>query len=598
MTESESESESESQSSGAALVPSPAGDPATLEIVRHALGSVADEMALIIARTAYSATVRDALDYSTGILNADGELVAQGLGIALHLGSFPSAVGHVARAYGTSFQPGDVFILNDPYGWGGIHLPDIYLIKPIFHDGTVRAFAAAVAHQTDVGGLIPSSNSTTTTEIFQEGLRLPGIHLYEAGTVNQAVLDIIAANVRVPHMVLGDIRAQLAAVDAGERGYLELIARYGADGMAELEEALLTLAERMARREIESFPDGRYHQVAWIDSDSVGPDPIRIEVDVTVAGDSITVDFAGTSRQVPGGINSPLPFTKSAVYAATRLVLDRSIPNSGGYFRAITVTADEGTVVNPLFPAACGARGITGFRVMDAVTGALAQAAPDRVPADGEGGNTIISMGGDDAVGRPFVYVDMFSGARGAGKGYDGPAGVPHPGSNNANMPIEIAESTYPLHFVRYGIVEDSASPGQWRGSPALVREFDYLGPDVEVQVRSDKRAHLPFGLAGGAPGRPSMTTVEHSGEVTERPVIGPSPLRTGDRFRHELASGAGWGDPLARDPAAVLRDVRNGVIGVARALADYGVVITADEQVDGRATDAERDRRRVNGGG
>jgi N-methylhydantoinase B len=590
--------ESESESSGAALVPSPAGDPATLEIVRHALGSVADEMALIIARTAYSATVRDALDYSTGILNADGELVAQGLGIALHLGSFPSAVGHVARAYGTSFQPGDVFILNDPYGWGGIHLPDIYLIKPIFHDGTVRAFAAAVAHQTDVGGLIPSSNSTTTTEIFQEGLRLPGIHLYEAGTVNQAVLDIIAANVRVPHMVLGDIRAQLAAVDAGERGYLELIARYGADGMAELEEALLTLAERMARREIESFPDGRYHQVAWIDSDSVGPDPIRIEVDVTVAGDSITVDFAGTSRQVPGGINSPLPFTKSAVYAATRLVLDRSIPNSGGYFRAITVTADEGTVVNPLFPAACGARGVTGFRVMDAVTGALAQAAPDRVPADGEGGNTIISMGGDDAVGRPFVYVDMFSGARGAGKGYDGPAGVPHPGSNNANMPIEIAESTYPLHFVRYGIVEDSASPGQWRGSPALVREFDYLGPDVAVQVRSDKRAHLPFGLAGGAPGRPSMTTVEHSGEVTERPVIGPSPLRTGDRFRHELASGAGWGDPLARDPAAVLRDVRNGVIGVARALADYGVVITADEQVDGRATDAERDRRRVNGGG
>jgi N-methylhydantoinase B len=165
-------------------------------------------------------------------------------------------------------------------------------------------------------------------------------------------------------------------------------------------------------------------------------------------------------------------------------------------------------------------------------------------------------------------------------------------------MPIEIAESTYPLHFVRYGIVEDSASPGQWRGSPALVREFDYLGPDVAVQVRSDKRAHLPFGLAGGAPGRPSMTTVDHAGEVTERPVIGPSPLRTGDRFRHELASGAGWGDPLARDPAAVLRDVRNGVIGVARALADYGVVITADEQVDGRATDAERDRRRVNGGG
>ncbi len=247
-------------------------------------------------------------------------------------------------------------------------------------------------------------------------------------------------------------------------------------------------------------------------------------------------------------------------------MLDRSIPNSGGYFRAITVEADEGTVVNAVFPAACGARGITGFRVMDAVAGALAQAAPDRVPAAGEGGNTIISLGGDDRAGRPFIYVDMFSGARGAGKGYDGPAGVPHPGSNNANMPIEIAESTYPLRFLRYGIVEDSASPGQWRGSPALVREFDYLGSDTPVQVRSDKRAHPPFGLAGGAPGRPSMTTVDHAGEVTERPVIGPSDLLTGDRFRHELASGGGWGDPLDRDPAAVLHDVRNGLIGVARA--------------------------------
>ena len=573
---------------------SPAHDPATLEIVRHALGSVADEMALIVARTAYSATVRDALDYSTGILNARGELIAQGLGIALHLGSFPSAVGHVIAAYGERFQPGDVFILNDPYGWGGIHLPDIYLIKPIFHDGLVRAFSTAVAHQTDVGGLIPSSNSTTTTEIFQEGLRLPGVHLYQGGRVNQALLDIIAANVRVPHMVLGDIRAQLAAVDAGERGYLELVGRYGAGPLAELEDALLTLAERMARREIESFPDGVYRQTDWIDGDSVGPDPIRIEVAVTVAGDSIHVDFAGTARQVQGGINSPLPFTRSAVYAATRLVLDRSIPNSGGYFRAITVEADEGTVVNAVFPAACGARGITGFRVMDAVAGALAQAAPDRVPAAGEGGNTIISLGGDDRAGRPFIYVDMFSGARGAGKGYDGPAGVPHPGSNNANMPIEIAESTYPLRFLRYGIVEDSASPGQWRGSPALVREFDYLGSATPVQVRSDKRAHPPLGLAGGAPGRPSMTTVDHAGEVTERPVIGPSDLLTGDRFRHDLASGGGWGDPLDRDPAAVLHDVRNGLIGVARAVADYGVVIADDETVDLVATDAERDRRRA----
>jgi N-methylhydantoinase B len=569
-------------------------DPATLEIVRHALGSVADEMALIIARTAYSATVRDALDYSTALLNPQGELIAQGLGIALHLGSFPSAVSAVLRGYGDRLQPGDVFVLNDPYGWGGIHLPDIYLVKPVFHDGRLSAIAACLAHHTDVGGAIPSSNSTTTTEVFQEGLRIPGIYLYEAGRVNQAVLDIIAANVRVPHKVLGDLRAQLAAVDAGERGYLDLLRRYGPEQLTLLEDALLTLTERMARREIEGFPDGVYRQAAWIDSDSVDPDPIRIAVAVTIEGDSITVDFDGTSPQVRGGINSPFPFSKSATYAATRLVLDRSIPNSGGYFRAITIRADEGTIVNPRFPAACGARGITGFRIMDAVAGALAQAAPDRVPADGEGGNSIISLGGKDSRGDSFIYVDMFSGARGGGPGFDGPSGVPHPGSNNANMPIEIAESTYPLRFHRYGIVEDSASPGQWRGSPALVREFTYLGADTEVQVRSDKRDHPPFGLAGGAPGRPSMTTVDHDGEVTVRPVIGPSPLRTGDIFRHELASGAGWGDPLDRDPAAVVRDVRNGVVSAERAASEHAVILGPGEILDAAATLEARNRRRA----
>jgi N-methylhydantoinase B len=395
-------------------------------------------------------------------------------------------------------------------------------------------------------------------------------------------------------MVLGDLRAQMAAVDAGERGYLDLIRRYGAEGLAHLEDALLTLTERMARREIAGFPDGVYRQEAWIDSDSVDPEPIPIVATVTIAGDGITVDFTGTSPQVRGGINSPYPFSKSATYAATRLVLDRSIPNSGGYFRAVTIRADEGTIVNPRFPAACGARGITGFRIMDAVSGALAQAVPERVPADGEGGNTIISLGADNDVGGRFIYVDMFSGARGAGRGFDGPSGVPHPGSNNANMPVEIAESTYPLRFHRYGIVEDTASPGQWRGSPALVRDFTYLGRDTEVQVRSDKRAHPPFGLAGGSDGRPSMTTVDHDGEVTERPVIGPSPLKTGDRFRHELASGAGWGDPLDRDPLAVLADVRNGLIGAAAAAAEYGVVIGDDESVDDDATAAERARRRT----
>ena len=463
------------------------------------------------------------------------------------------------------------------------------MLRPVFVGTRLVAFTCVVAHHVDVGGIVAGSNSTSATEIYQEGIRIPGVKLIERGVRNEALLDVLAANVRVPDQVLGDLGAELAASSVGERTLLRLIERHGLDAITGGSEALLDQAESRARVAIAAMPDGRYPFRTHIDHDSVDPDPVTIAAVVTIAGEELTVDLRRSSPQVRGGINSPLPFSRSGVYAAVRLLLDPDIPDNAGYFRPIRVLARRGTVVNPVLPAACGARGITGFRVMEAVLGAMAQAVPDRVPADGEGGNTLISLGGSGPDG-PFVYTELFAGARGGSARGDGAEGVPHPGSNNANMPIEVAESGYPIQFEAYGIVPDTGGPGEHRGAMAQVRQFRWLGPPTTLQLRSDKRRFPPYGLAGGAAGSPSQAIV-NPGLPDERilPTIGPSHIRTGEVFRHQLAGGGGWGDPLRRDPSLVAEDVRAEKVTAAAALRDHGVVVRPDGSVDRQATDVTR---------
>jgi N-methylhydantoinase B len=565
-------------------------DAVTLEVIKNALGSMVDEMALIVMRTAYSGVIKDAMDYSTAFCNRKGEMVAQGLTIALHLGSFPEAVRSILTQYGDRLYAGDVFIMNDPYGSGGIHLPDIFVIKPVFSGSELESFSCVVAHHTDVGGIVPGSNSTTATEIYQEGLRIPTLKLFERGVPNPAIFAIIEKNVRVPDKVLGDLRAEIAAANTGERTYQQLISRYGAATLRQYMDELLDYSERLARADIRTLPNGVYDFTDHIDNDSVDPGPVVIHVAITVKDDSVEVDFDGTSPQVRGGINSPLPFSKSAVYAALRLVMDPAIPTSAGYFRPITVRAAEGTVVNPLLPGACGARGITGYRIMDAVLGALAQAIPNRVPAGGDGGNSIISMGGLDARRRPFVYVDLICGSRGAGAWGDGIEGFPHPGANTANTPMEIAELEAPIRFEQYGMVPDSGGAGQHRGALAQVREVRFLMDDALLQLRSDKREFPPYGLAGGRPGTPSANILNPGPAQRLLPTMGLTQIRKDDVLRHVLAGGGGWGDPLDRDPDQVQTDVWNEKLTVAYARREYGVVIhTETLQLDREATDRLR---------
>jgi N-methylhydantoinase B len=550
---------------------SPPVDPITLELIRYGLDAIVDEMAVVVARTSRSATIRDALDYSTGLCNAHGEVIAQGLGITLHLGSFGAAVRSVLERYRGETRRGDVFILNDPYLAGGIHLPDIYLIKPIFDGRSLVGFAAVVAHHSDVGGAVPSSNSTNTTEIYQEGLRIPCLKLRDRGRLNRPIWDLVRANVRVPDDVAADLSAQLAAADAGEAGLRALIRRYGRRVLDRAAAQLLDQTELTARMAICELPRGTFRFTTHIDRAGSVARPVTIRLALSVTDERIRADFAGTSASVEAGINCPLPFTESAVYAAVRLVLDREMPSNGGFFRPIEVVAPLGSVVNPRAPAPCGARGITGFRVMEAVLGALGIAAPDRVPADGEGGNTLISIGGHDREGRPFIFTELFAGARGGSSRGDGPVGVPHPGSNNANMPIELAESRYPLRFHEYGLVPGSAGEGAHRGAPAIAREFTYLGPPAVLQLRSDKRRFPPYGSGEGRRGRPSLSVL-NPGTPRERvlPTMGPVRIQTGDVFRHVLASGGGWGDPTDRPRSAVLADAEAGLLDLGKSVRTY----------------------------
>ena len=569
-------------------------DAVTLELVKNAVESVVDEMALTIMRTAYSSNLKSSNDLSSAYCSLDGELLAQGFTLPMQLGSIPDAMAAVLAKFGGRFEPGDCVILNDPYE-GGTHLPDIFLIKPLFLDGEHVAYCATIAHHTDIGGRVAGGNASDSTEIYQEGLRLPPIKLYEAGRPNQALFDVIGTNVRVPDNLLGDLRAQLAAIHIGERGLEELAARWGRVPLFDALGELMAYTERLARAEIAAWPDGDYDFVDYIDDDGLDPDPIPIKVRVTVHGDSLTVDFEGTAPQVRGALNATGSFARSAVYACVRGLMDAGIPNNGGYFRPITVRVPEGTVINPHLPAAVAARGLTGFRLANAIFGALAQAAPHRVPACESGGDTGITIGGYDDDRRPFVFLEFLHGSWGGRPDQDGIDACSSAVANFSNNPIEYLEADHPLRIERYAFVPDSGGPGKYRGGLAMARDYRFLEREGALQLRTDRQRFRPWGLAGGQPGAPSSNVLIQGGEV--RPVGSKAyvVLGAGDLLQHTLAGAGGHGDPLDRDPAAVAEDVADGKVSVERARLDYGVVVDpATDRPDVEATDRLRAEIRV----
>ena len=573
-------------------------DPITFEVLRNAIDSILDEMALTIIRTARSTIVRDAMDFATSFFDADGQLLAQGLTLPFHLGGMPDALMAVRRLFGKDLAPGDVFILNDPFD-GGSHLQDIFMFRPIFVGDALAGFTASTAHHTDVGGRVPGSNASDSTEIYQEGLRIPPMRLYMAGRPVRDVFRLIEANVRVPEKVIGDLQAQLNASQIGERRFMELVERYGLALLLTYFHEVLDYSERVTRAEIKALPDGVYNFTDYLDDDGIDPDLIPIRVALNIRGDELTVDLAGTAKQVRGAINATASFTKSAVYVAIRSIMAAHVPNNAGFFRPIHVVAPPGTIVNAVLPASCAARAITGYRVIDTLFGALAQAAGDRVFAAGEGGNTFITIAGGDSTGAPYILVEPLIGAWGGRPDRDGIDGISPLATNIRNASTEAIEVEYPLRIERYGLVADSGGPGRFRGGMSVARDYRLLGPDALLQVRSDRRKKLPYGLFGGKSGKPSANRIIGNGVRRTMPAKFIGMLRTNEVFSHVLPSAGGYGDPVERDPERVLSDVRDEKVSRRGAQVDYGIVIKGRGQnlrIDPDATRTLRAQLRTRG--
>lgn len=569
-------------------------DPVSFAVIKSALDAIVDEMAGTVMRTARSPIVRDVLDYSATLCDAKGRILSQAKTVALHLGAVPDAMEVIVSRFAATARDGDVYVLNDPYA-GGMHLPDIFMVKPIFFEGRLQGYSVVVAHHCDMGGRVPGSNAADSTEIFQEGLRIPPTRLFDAGERNETLFELIRANVRLPALVLGDLDAQYATCRTGERELVRLIERYGEDDLHHYFDALIDYGEVLTRKSIASWPDGVYTFEDAIDGDGFTTDAIPVRCAITVKGDALEIDFAGSSPQVRGAINATFSFTKSSAYLAVRCALDRDVPNNAGVYRAITVKAPDHSILKPDMPAPVAARALTGYRVVDTVLGALSKIAPARLMAAGEGGNTVLSMGGyDKHTGEPFVLVDMINGAWGGRADKDGVEAITNPAQNMSNLPVETLEARYPLRMEEYSLRPDSCGAGRFRGGLGLTRTYRILVDDTMLQVRADRTATPPYGLAGGLPGSLSRNILNPEGE--NRPLPGKLTriVDAGTVIRHEQAGGGGNGDPLDRALDAIAADLREQKITPDYAQRHHGVVFDAGGAIDTAATETERARRRA----
>jgi N-methylhydantoinase B len=397
----------------------------------------------------------------------------------------------VLKAFPHEWHSDDLVIFNDPYH-GGMHLPDLFMIAPVLSRGVLIGFAVTTMHHADMGGRVPGSNAADSTEIFQEGLRIPPLKLVANGQTNAEILQLLLTNVRVPTTVRGDLDSQIAACKRGTDDMRQLHQAHRGGDFGKALDELLDYTEELTAIELETLEPGDYEFEDFIDSDGVNEIPLRIRVRLSIAGGRIIADFAGSSPQATGAITSTLSMTRSATYAAIRCVMGRDIPNNEGFFRRIEIRTEEGSIVHAAFPAPVAARGVTAFRIVDAVLGALGQAAPTRAIAAGDGGITVVVIAGYEN-GRPFASTEALSASWGATARADGIDGVAHPGVNIRNTPAELTERENPVEVVQFAYVPDSGGPGRFRGGLAIIKEWRILAEEVVVQVRADRQMHEPY---------------------------------------------------------------------------------------------------------
>lgn len=554
-------------------------DPITMELVNNQLQAIVDDMVFTVGRTCASQLIKEAQDFSVGICSDEGDLLAISNTAPGELGVIPACLKIVIGTFRDTIGPGDVFVVNDPYH-GGSHLNDLHVMQPVFHDETLLGYVSTKAHHTDMGGRVPGSMAFDNTEIFQEGLRIPPLKLYERGHPNPTLMRLLELNVRYPAELLADLHAQVTALGIGEAGMRELAATYGKDSLKAYFTGLLDYAEAMARQQIAEWPDGSAEFEDYCDDDGVSGQPVTVHARVTVEGEEILVDYAGTSAQVAAAINMPPYEVASGVYQVVRWCLRGDLPNNSGLFRSVRVAVPPGSILNPLPPAPCSERGLVRYRVTDALCGALAQLAPHGVLAGCEGGTYLMRMGGQMPPEQPFLCVDLVMGTWGARSAKDGIDGLSNPVANHTNTPIELIESRFPIRVESHQLVPDSGGPGKFRGGLALERSWRYLGHgEGFLRSRGDRRRFPPYGLCGGGSGAPSSLTLERVGQApVEIPLKGVVTLHNGDIVRLRIAGGGGWGNPAERDREHVRQDLREGKVSLAQARERYH--LAASEEV------------------
>ncbi len=539
-------------------------DAITLEVIHNGLRSIADETFIALKKSAYSTNIKERDDHSTCLMDRRGRIVVQAeRAQAIHLSSMSGHVRAVLAAFGVeSLREGDIFISNDPYVAGGSHLPDVNFAMPVFVNGRLTAFSCNIAHHADIGGMTPGSMSADMTEIYQEGLRIPVVRLFREGRLVSDVLDLVLLNVRMPEERKGDYLAQVAACRLGERRFRELAARYSSDNIEMTFDEIIERTGRRMRRLIRMLPPGQYSFEDVMDSDGHGARDIKVKVAVTIQGDSISFDFAGTSRQVKGNINVPFADTCSMVGLALKGLLDPTTPNNQGVIDLVDVRAEPGTLVRPNFPAAVAFRTHTCQRIVDVILGALAPAMPEAVIAAGNGANTTaIFSGTDPRDGHRYLFLETLAGGCGARSFKDGKDGVQLYAANSANMAIEVFENSFPIRIERYEFVPDSGGAGQYRGGLALRRIYRTVAGDCLFVGSADRFTNVPWGLFGGGPGAAGryVITDTNGTETTLDAKPAPVLVKEGEVIVVQSPGAGGYGDPNERNRKQLARDLQSG---------------------------------------
>jgi len=554
-------------------------DPVTISVLWNTLLSITEEMGSAIKRTSFSEAVREGEDFSTGIFDRHGQIVAQGNFSPGHLGSMPYVVKSVMEYYPPGkMKPGDSIVLNDSFLGSG-HFPDFFIVTPVFRDAEILGYVVNVAHHVDVGGMAPGSTAVQgVRDAFNEGLRVLPVKLVQNGEFDEDILRLILGNVRLPEKVQGDLRAQLNANFIGSQRLLRLFEDYGAEVVENSLKSILDRSEQRMRDLIRKIPDGQYSFEDCLDDSGPGTDPIRIHVEAKVAGDQVVVDFSKSSDQVVAGINSYINYTRAYTVFAIKVLADALLPHNDGVIRPVTATSRPGSFFNAVHPAPSGGRAAVSIRLYEAINGALAKALPERVLGGFSQPGSPNIGGVDDATGKRFVMHDIFLGGFGARSTKDGAEAL-CPVYNCSNIPVEVHEIHSPVRIHRLEFITDSGGAGMFRGGCGLRKDIELRNSRAILSLLGDRHRYPPYGLFGGHPGRLAETMLISDNETIALGSKEIRELKFGDVLSIRLSGGGGYGDPRGRKRSAVLEDLKDGYISEKNAAEHYHIEIKKNSE-------------------